>query len=80
MLGLSEVSRRTPDDSLDAAKAVAAAQQVRHALIQDGPAPSASRILEQMGRDSGGYPLSDEPKDISAHQAARQLLDDGVEV
>ncbi len=80
MLGLSEVSRRTPNDSLDAAEAVATAQQVRHALIQDGPAPSVSRILEEMGRDSGGYPLGDEPKDLSAHQAARQLLDQGVEV
>lgn len=80
MLGLSEVQRRTTDDSLNAAAALAAAQQARYALRQDGIAPSVSRILEEMGRDSKGYPLDNGPKNLSAHQAACQLLPDGVEV
>jgi len=78
MLGLSEVPRRTTEDSLDAAAALAAAQQARYALSQDGIAPSVSRILEVMGRDSKGYPLGNGPKDLLAHQAACQLLPDEV--
>jgi len=77
MLGVSEVAVRYPADALEAAEAVADAEATRRELSVDGPAPSTREILRAMGRDTDGYPFVDGPNDLDAHEAARQLLQEG---
>ncbi|QSG06093.1 hypothetical protein HSR121_1758 [Halapricum desulfuricans] len=74
MLGLSEHTRDGAGDDLEAAEAVAAAEEERARLARDGPAPSTSEILRVMGRDCDGYLLPHVDADRSARDAAQQLL------
>jgi len=74
MLGLSERSRDGSADDLEAAEAVAAAEEERARLARDGPAPSTSEILRVMGRDADGYPLSQHATHRTAHDAAQLIV------
>ena len=74
MLGLAEQPRGDTSDDLDAADALAAAEEERAQLARDGDAPSTEEILRVMGRDRDGYPLSTYANKRSAHEAAQILV------
>lgn len=74
-------ARRVSNEEMRANEAVVAARQARHELERTGPAPTVEAILEEMGRDRDGYPLSrlssPEEEWIAASEAALRALSEG---
>lgn len=60
-------------------EAIAGADEARHELLRDGDAPSQEAILRGMGRRPDGSPLPDGPTDLTAGEAAREILRGGID-
>lgn len=73
-MSLGNDPARVPSTPIEHSEAIAAARQARAYIGQDGPAPSVTGILREMGRDGDGAPLEDGPTEITAHEAARRAL------